>query len=630
MYTKRIQIDNYGPIDHLDITLPFKDDAPKPVILVGENGSGKSILLSHIVNGLVSAQSLIYPETPEVEVGKVYKLRNNSYIKSGREFYFSRVDFEDNLFIEEIRSLRSNEKASSVPSGLTGIDVKKAWEKMKLDKNDHFDTSFSYNNEDKIEGIFSRNCVIYFPPNRFEEPAWLNEENLKAKANYMNLKRFVGHTNRKVIQHSPLHDNQNWLFDVIFDRAVFETQTTNISFPIEGRDQPISVPISLAPSGNATSSYNIALQIVQSIMNRSQNIRFGIGRRLERVVSIMENEQQLVPNIFQLSSGETSLLNLFLSILRDFDLCGASFTKPEEIRGIVIVDEIDLHLHAVHQYTILPELVKMFPRLQFVVTTHSPLFVLGMGKTFGQDGFALYSLPQGQQISPEEFSEFGSAYQSFSETKRFLDDIQRVVKDAQKPIIFMDGKTDVKFLEKAAELLDKQAILEKIKLWDGEGHGNLDKIWGKFDSKLSEIIPQKVILLYDCDNQIAPKDNGNVFKRSIPEQESHPLKKGVENLFKKATLERAIEFKPAFIDIIGEHLQTERGKKITIPEKWMVNPDEKTNLCHWLCENGTAKDFKCFQVIFDLLEEILRDDEGVTAPVPIKQSSQPSEPIQQP
>ena len=195
------------------------------------------------------------------------------------------------------------------------------------------------------------------------------------------------------------------------------------------------------------------------------------------------------------------------------------------------------------------------------MTTHSPLFVLGMGKTFGQDGFALYSLPQGQQISPEEFSEFGSAYQSFSETKRFLDDIQRVVKDAQKPIIFMDGKTDVKFLEKAAELLDKQAILEKIKLWDGEGHGNLDKIWGKFDSKLYEIIPQKVILLYDCDNQIAPKDNGNVFKRSIPEQESRPLKKRVENLFKKSTLETAIEFKPGFIDIIGEHLQTESRKK---------------------------------------------------------------------
>ena len=50
MYAKRIQIDNYGPIEHLDINLSFEGDTPKPVILVGKNGSGKSIFLSHIVN----------------------------------------------------------------------------------------------------------------------------------------------------------------------------------------------------------------------------------------------------------------------------------------------------------------------------------------------------------------------------------------------------------------------------------------------------------------------------------------------------------------------------------------------------------------------------------------------------
>ena len=75
MYIKRIQLVNYGPIDHLDITFPFEGDTPKPVVLVGENGSGKSILLSHIVNGMVSAKDIIYPETPEVEEGRVYKIR---------------------------------------------------------------------------------------------------------------------------------------------------------------------------------------------------------------------------------------------------------------------------------------------------------------------------------------------------------------------------------------------------------------------------------------------------------------------------------------------------------------------------------------------------------------------------
>ena len=85
-----------------------------------------------------------------------------------------------------------------------------------------------------------------------------------------------------------------------------------------------------------------------------------------------------------MSSGETSLLNLFLSILRDLDLCGSPFTKAEDIRGIVVVDEIDLHLHAVHQYKILPKLIRMFPKIQFVITTHSSLFVLGMKEFLGK------------------------------------------------------------------------------------------------------------------------------------------------------------------------------------------------------------------------------------------------------
>ena len=46
MYTRRIQISNYGPIDRIDISLPMEGDTPKPVVLVGENGSGKSIRMS--------------------------------------------------------------------------------------------------------------------------------------------------------------------------------------------------------------------------------------------------------------------------------------------------------------------------------------------------------------------------------------------------------------------------------------------------------------------------------------------------------------------------------------------------------------------------------------------------------
>lgn len=43
-----------------------------------------------------------------------------------------------------------------------------------------------------------------------------------------------------------------------------------------------------------------------------------------------------------------------------------------ETKGIVLIDEVDLHLHPSWQQTVLPNLLKIFPSIQFIVTTHSP------------------------------------------------------------------------------------------------------------------------------------------------------------------------------------------------------------------------------------------------------------------
>ena len=604
MYAKRIQLVNYGPIDHLDITFPFKGDIPKPVLLVGENGSGKSILLSHIVNGLVSAKAVAYPETSEMETNKVYKLRSNFYVKSGREYYFGRVDFEEGQFLSEIRSQNQRQEYETLPTGPSEPDIHDAWNKMKPAKNGHFDSSFSPNNSDKIGNIFSQRCVLYFPPNRFEEPAWLNEDNLKAQAQYMDMKHIVGQTERKVINYSPLHENQNWLFDLLYDQAVLEMRTTPVNLPVNNsKTLTVPVPVLAGYSGIATSTYEAALRIVRKITRR-EDARFGVGLRNDRRMSIESGTGQLIPNIFQLSSGETALLNLFLSILRDFGLSGALFSKAADVRGIVVVDEIDLHLHAVHQHEVLPELIKMFPNIQFVVTTHSPLFALGMHRVFGEEGFAIYQLPQGQQISPEDFSEFGDAYQAFTETLKFNDDVLRVIEESQKPLVFVEGTYDQRYIERASQFLGKEAVLEGLELRDGGGKGNLAKISKDSLLPLTEVLPQHVLLLFDCDTGKPAGNKGKLLQRSIPLQDQHLIRKGIENLFSKSTLEAARLHNPALFSTEDEHGGTdENGQPIIIPEEWTVN--DKGNLCEWICENGTKEDFEHFQVVFDIIEEAL-------------------------
>ena len=67
---------------------PLHADSPKPVVLVGANGSGKSILLSHIVNGLVMAKDVVFPEAPEVDPNKVFKFPDPLYIRTGAQWSF--------------------------------------------------------------------------------------------------------------------------------------------------------------------------------------------------------------------------------------------------------------------------------------------------------------------------------------------------------------------------------------------------------------------------------------------------------------------------------------------------------------------------------------------------------------
>ena len=608
MYAKRVQIQNYGPIEHLDIALPFDGDNPKPVLLVGENGSGKSILLSHIMNGLLAAQQVAYPENPEVEAGRVYKLRSSSYIKSGSEYYFGRVDFEDDLFRGEIRSHREKQQYSGTPAELPEGDAKDAWDGMNSNENDHVTSNIS-NDESKIEETFKRNCILYFPPNRFEEPAWLNEDNLNARAQYMDLRQLKGYTDRSVINYSPLRDNQNWLFEVIYDRAAFEIQTRNYNLPIPDSAATIPLPLFVGYSGDATSTYNIALQIVQKIVPEGQNARLGIGRRHNRVISIQSDSGTLVPNIFQLSSGETSLLNLFLTILRDFDMTHASFASASEIRGVVIVDEIDLHLHANHQHEILPALIKMFPKIQFIVTTHSPLFILGMSKLFGESGFDLYRLPKGIPVGPEEFSEFNDAYAAFTETVRHSRLVQNEIENAQKSIVIPEGETDRNYIRQAAELLGKQDLVDGIDVWEGKGSGNLNNIWKASKLLSANLGSLKIMLLYDCDTGKAEDNRESLLKRVIPYEEDNPLTRGIENLFSKETLQLAREHKPDFFDVEEGHIRTVRGTTVVpIPEKWEINSNEKMNLCNWICDHGSQDDFQGFGVVFDLLEELLEED----------------------
>lgn len=87
--------------------------------------------------------------------------------------------------------------------------------------------------------------------------------------------------------------------------------------------------------------------------------------------------------IESLSDGFRSILSLTLELIRQFALCFSvdevfsEDGKTIELPGVVLIDEIDVHLHPRWQRTIGPWLTSHFPNVQFIVTTHSALVCQG-------------------------------------------------------------------------------------------------------------------------------------------------------------------------------------------------------------------------------------------------------------
>lgn len=164
---------------------------------------------------------------------------------------------------------------------------------------------------------------------------------------------------------------------------------------------------------------------------------------------------ELVPSLDALSTGQLALFNLFTTIIRYADNDDINLSHSlEEIKGIVVIDEIELHLHTQLQRKVLPKLISLFPKIQFIITSHSPLFLLGMKEFFGEEQFDVIEMPMGTQISVEQFSEFEKAYLYMTETSRFQREIAAAInQNREKPLIITEGSTDWKHMKAAYNAL---------------------------------------------------------------------------------------------------------------------------------------------------------------------------------
>ncbi|WP_320722832.1 retron Ec78 anti-phage system effector ATPase PtuA [Enterobacter sp. 262D3] len=77
-------------------------------------------------------------------------------------------------------------------------------------------------------------------------------------------------------------------------------------------------------------------------------------------------------NITQTSHGQQVLVSLVTDIARRILTLNPNLINPLDSYGIVVIDEIELHLHPKWQQNVVNALLKSFKNIQFVITTHSP------------------------------------------------------------------------------------------------------------------------------------------------------------------------------------------------------------------------------------------------------------------
>lgn len=96
---------------------------------------------------------------------------------------------------------------------------------------------------------------------------------------------------------------------------------------------------------------------------------FSVRRNPLRM-TVLKRSQEI--RIEQLSDGEKCLIALVADLARRFSIANPMLSNPLEGEGIVLIDEIDMHLHPGWQRMVLPNLMNTFKNCQFIVSTHSP------------------------------------------------------------------------------------------------------------------------------------------------------------------------------------------------------------------------------------------------------------------
>lgn len=475
MRLKEIQIYNRVPFDNLFLRF----DKSNISILSGINGVGKTTIISYIVDALYEIGKKGFPNEFESTYNMFYRVSSNLTILDRTKVsyvYLRFCDEEGDFDYIDLRNLKSEEEYN---------------ESLKLENHILYSTIKKEMKENPVlkylslpdgkiaQKLFSSNILTYFPAYRYEQPGYLNEP-YKVTLNFTKEARYSGYLPNPIEAVCELPEIANWIMDIVLDAELYGGQENDL---MEHLNEIFS----------ALLEYKV-----------HEPVRLGIGPRQNGATRIQVVKQkdsgQVYPTIFHMSSGEQALVCLFCELIRQADKIGSAYNK---VSGIALVDEVDKHLHIRLQKEILPRLLKIFPNVQFIVTSHSPFLGLGLANE-SKEFYKMYDLDHNGIICTPYANElFEEVYaMMISENDRFSERYQQMVDEVNKstkPLLITEGKTDWKHLKAALNALNIQDL--DIDIYEYE-HNMGDNTLYELLCQLHMISPnRKIIGMFDRDNE---------------------------------------------------------------------------------------------------------------------------------
>lgn len=476
MRLKSILIINRAPFDRLEIDLGDENI----ILLSGINGAGKTTILSYIVDAFYELAKKGFSQEFENTSTKFYRISSGLFSLDSSKtsivyLHFLQDDgsFADYIDIYGACSQEEYDLLVGVPDRIEYSKIERAL------KNDRVVKYWSMSEKQAIENVFTSNLMTYFPAYRYETPYYLNDP-YKIHLDFSKDSSYSGYLPNPIEVTSDLPDIANWIMDIVLDQLNYK--------------------------GNSQIVFSELNSILTNILYNKVHCktRVGIGQRFSGAsrIAIMNRDvegRQVYPSIFNMSSGELALLCLFVELLKQTDKAQKQISG---ISGIVLIDEIDKHLHIKLQKEVLPSLIALFPNIQFIASSHSPFLGLGLAdadivtyRIFDLDNGAVSCPPQDNELFKEVYNMMISENDRYASKYRALEDS---IKSSNRPLIITEGKTDWKHLKAAMIALNISDLnVEFCEYEDTLGDKTLLQLLKDY-ARIKQ--PRTIIGIFDRDN----------------------------------------------------------------------------------------------------------------------------------